>query len=323
MSRSAAFDRMPSSPALGTAGRTGEAEADAGHASARRITILANPVAGGFRARTLGRLVEAIAAHGAAVSLHLTRRAGEITDLCAAGMPDTDVLAIAGGDGSINEAIAGFEAVENPPALAIIPFGTANVLAHELGLPKRVKALADVIATGRTEPLHYGLSNGRPFVLMASSGFDASVVHALTFDLKRRFGKLAYVAGVFRRMSEPRTADLEVEIDGDRLSCRLAVVTNASRYGGPFVVCPAANVHEPTLHLMAVRHDDPFAIIRLGATLLFGRIERSRDVVVREVREVVRLDAARPVPCQLDGDTFGSTPLEITPGRRALRIVVP
>ena len=84
---------------------------------------------------------------------------------------NVSTLVIAGGDGSINEALTGFQDHPDPPQLAVIPFGTANVLALELGLPRTPRAIAEMIFQERTKPLHYGIANGRPFVLMASTGF--------------------------------------------------------------------------------------------------------------------------------------------------------
>jgi len=288
----------------------------------RRVLIIANPTAGGYRAGALERLAARLAKVGLPVEVRLTTRAGEIAETCADPAPEIGTIVIAGGDGSINEAIGGFESLANPPSLAVLPFGTANVLAHELGLPRRPEALADVIRRGRTAWLHYGHANGRPFVLMVSAGYDAAVVHSMPLAAKRRLGKLAYVLTVFSLAFMPRTPDVVVTSGGERLTCRLAVATNVSRYGGPFVICPGESPLKPGLHLVALMRDDPLAILRFGFALLTGRLARARDVVVRPIAEA-RFDAAAPVPCQIDGDTFGTTPVEIAPAPRQVRIVVP
>lgn len=153
----------------------GQSEAVASH----RILILANPTAGAFRRVKLDAVTRHLARAGHHVTVQLTRRAGDIRDTLAA-LPDRfDRVVIAGGDGSVNEALAGFQQVPDPPDLAVIPFGTANVLALELKLPRRPTALAAMISAGRTIPLHYGEANGHPFVLVVSAGYDAAVVHGL------------------------------------------------------------------------------------------------------------------------------------------------
>lgn len=288
----------------------------------RRTLVVANPTAGTFRRSRLDAIVAALRQGGAPVDVRLTQRAGEIAEICATIPGDVGLVVVAGGDGSVNEAIAGFEQVAEPPPLALIPFGTANVLAHELGLPRRPAALAEVILGARTAPLHYGRVNGRPFVLMVSAGFDATVVHSVSLAEKRRLGKAAYFWTALRLTFGRRPGDITVEIGDERITCRLAAVLNVSRYGGPFRVSPNQSPHLPGLHLVIAPRDDVPAVLRLGAALMFNRLARSRDLVIRPITRC-RLDAATPVPCQVDGDTFGTLPVEITAADRALRIVVP
>jgi len=196
------------------------------------------------------------------------------------------------------------------------------VLAHELRLPSDPVALAGVIRRRRTRPLCHGLANGRPFVLMVSAGFDAAVVHTVPLAMKRRLGKLAYALTALRLAFRPPLPDVAVDADGEPLTCRMAVVTNISRYGGPFVVCPQASLSRPELYLIAVTRDDPLAVLRMAIALVAGRFASARGLIVREITRC-RFSAAGPVPCQMDGDTFGTVPVEITRAARPMLTVVP
>jgi YegS/Rv2252/BmrU family lipid kinase len=289
---------------------------------ARGVLVLANPTAGGFRRETLDTIAAELARRGIPVTVHLTGRAGEIADICGRSDAAIGTVVVAGGDGSVNEAIAGFEKVATPPALAVVPFGTANVLAHELRLPFDPEALAGVIARRRTRPLYYGLANRRPFVLMVSAGFDAAVVHAVPLDMKRRCGKIAYAWTALRLAFRPRPPDVIVTADGERLVCRMAVVLKVSRYGGPFLVCPQASAARPELYLFAVVRDDPWAVVRMGLALLAGRFGNGGGIVTREVT-TCRFESAGAVPCQIDGDTFGTVPVEIVRAPRPVDVIVP
>jgi diacylglycerol kinase (ATP) len=289
---------------------------------ARGVLVLANPTAGGFRHETLDTIAAELTRRGIPVTVHLTGRAGEIADICSRSDAAIGTVVVAGGDGSVNEAIAGFEKVATPPALAVVPFGTANVLAHELRLPFDPEALAGVIARRRTRPLYYGLANRRPFVLMVSAGFDAAVVHAVPLDMKRRCGKIAYAWTALRLAFRPRPPDVIVTADGERLVCRMAVVLKVSRYGGPFLVCPQASASRPELYLFAVVRDDPWAVVRMGLALLAGRFGNGGGIVMREVK-TCRFESAGPVPCQIDGDTFGTVPVEIVRAPRPVEVIVP
>ena len=162
-----------------------------------KILILANPTSGGYNANIIAKITTRLEAAGHEVDLHLTQRAGEIGELCSNLSTEVDTLVIAGGDGSINEAITGFQDKAVTTKLAVIPFGTANVLALELGLPKRVGAIADVILKQKTAPLHYGFVNGRPFILMASAGFDAEVVHERPARSQKAFWQIGLHSNSF------------------------------------------------------------------------------------------------------------------------------
>ena len=293
-----------------------------GPVEARKILIIANPTAGGFREAVLERIAGQLRDDGRSVELHLTRRAGEIGEICSDPKLAVDIVVVAGGDGSINEALTGFDAIVAPPALAVVPFGTANVLACELGLPRRPEAIARMILRRRTRPLHYGMANGRPFVLMASCGFDAEVVHAVPRTLKRRLGKAAYVLSALKLVVGRPRRDITVDCNGESLRCRLAVVANSSHYGGPFVLCPQAASTREGLHLIALLNDSFPALVRVGIALLRGRLAQARDVVMRPVTHAV-LRADEAVAAQIDGDPFGTTPVEIAPASRTLTIVVP
>lgn len=318
------YRSQPSHPGLVSAPASVRSDAAAGSAATalRRILILANPTAGAFRRVKLDAVTRHLSRAGHHVTVQLTRRAGDIRETCQA-LPDRfDLVVIAGGDGSVNEALAGFQRMRDPPDLAVIPFGTANVLALELRLPRRPKALAAMISAGRTVPLSYGRANGHPFVLVVSAGYDAAVVHSLPLGLKRRFGKLAYALIAMKHVFGQRTPDVLATVDGETITCRLAAVTNVSRYGGPFVVCPDASATEPGLHFIGLRKDDPMSIVRIGLALLAGRIAHQPDVVIRPADQV-RLAAMAPVPCQIDGDRFATTPVMIQPGLRPIPILVP
>ncbi len=286
------------------------------------VLVLANPTAGGYRRDTLDTLAAELTRRGIPVTVHLTGRAGEIEDLCSRPDPAVGTVVVAGGDGSVNEAISGFEKVVKPPALAVVPFGTANVLAHELRLPFEATALAGVIGRRRTRPLYYGLANGHPFVLMVSAGFDAAVVHTVPLTMKRRCGRIAYAWTALRLAFGPRSADLVVTAGGERLICRMAVVLKVSRYGGPFIVCPEASASRPELYLFAVTRDDPLAVARMGLALLAGRFGAGSGIVLRKITTCT-FASEGPVPCQIDGDTFGTVPVEIARAARPIEVVVP
>lgn len=285
------------------------------------VLIMANPTSGGYNPDLLDEVSIRLEDLGWRTQVRLTRHAGEIGDICADPSLKVHTLVVAGGDGSINEALTGFQDHPEPPRLAVIPFGTANVLALDLGLPRTARSIARMISNGKTRPLHFGLANGRPFVLMVSAGFDAEVVHAVPLALKRRLGKLAYVITALRIGLTRKPSPVSVELDGEMISGRFAVASNARHYGGPFVICPGGAT-DPGLHMLILERDDPWSSLRYGLALVMGRIHKARGALVRPFT-TARITSALNVAAQVDGDPFGATPIEIRQTDRTLPVLVP
>ncbi|HKY94843.1 MAG TPA: diacylglycerol kinase family protein, partial [Kiloniellales bacterium] len=163
----------------------------------RRLLVVFNPTAGARRRRRLDRFLRAVAAAGAEVTLCETTAAGDAHAFAlAAREDDYDALVVAGGDGTINEAINGLlQRLPGAPALplGVLPLGTANVLACELGLPLTPERAAAVILAGQRRLVSLGEANGRAFALMVGVGFDAAVVAGISPRLKRLLRQGAYV----------------------------------------------------------------------------------------------------------------------------------
>src|SRR4051794_31648718 len=162
----------------------------------RRLLVIYNPAAGRRSARRLRRFLDELARLAVPVTLRATASRGDAEDFARAADPGAfDAVVAAGGDGTINEVVSGLAASDLP--LAILPLGTANVLANEIGLPRDPARLAAIAATGPARATWTGEVRSdaglRRFVMMAGIGFDASVVAAIDPARKRRLGKLAYV----------------------------------------------------------------------------------------------------------------------------------
>lgn len=299
----------------------------------RRVALLVNPAAGRHDPALIARLAARLATLGFAVETLVSRAPGDL----AARLPGlaADVVAVAGGDGTVNEvvgALAGLAGVR--PRLAVIPHGTANVLAHEYGLPGGDAAIAAMIAGGRTRPLCLGSARAdgeaaRPFFLMTSAGFDAEVVHAVEARAKQTFKKFAFLVTALRRgfRDRPKVAVTATRADGagtTQFVCADAIVTNARHYGGPFVLTRRVAMDRPGLQLIALADDRPLALLGAALRLAFGRLEGSAKVVSLAV-DHVRLASVddRRLHVQIDGEPHGLTPVEVHVTDVALDLMVP
>ena len=201
-----------------------------GGVARRRILVIHNPVAGWRRRRLLLRVLDRLRAAGVVVTLQATGARGDAERFAAAATADLyDAVASAGGDGTLNEVANGLmRQAASPPPLGLIPLGTANVMARELGLAVRPGPVAAALLDGPALPLHLGrlrqADTVRHFILMAGIGFDAEVVAAVTPPLKRRLGKGAYVLRSLQGLLAYRPVTYRLEIDGVTLPAASAIL---------------------------------------------------------------------------------------------------
>jgi diacylglycerol kinase (ATP) len=296
--------------------------------------LIRNPTAGRRRRGLVDAVVQHVRAGGWTVDVIDTLAADDARRLaegCDAGR--YGVIAVAGGDGTINEVVNGLaRRCDTAPPLAIVPLGTANVLAHELGIDSRAVTIAETIMSGRAVLVQPGEANcgGDPrcFSLMAGAGFDAKVVAGVSAGLKRRLGKAAYVCRSLIEARRYRPVRYAVDIDGRRYEAASVIVTRGRHYAGPYVVAPDAALSDPKLHVCLFERWGRSHTLRFGLALLMGRLPRAggyRVIAGRDVRVSVLHDAgeARRQPVQIDGDDALTLPVSISLSPGTLRLLQP
>ncbi len=300
-------------------------------ATPKAILLIRNPTAGRRRHGLVDAVVRRVRAEGWTVDLVDTAAAGDARRLAeSCDATRYAVIAVAGGDGTINEVVNGLaRRGADGPALAIVPLGTANVLAHELGLKISTAAIAGAITAGRELSVRLGAASGggpaRHFSLMAGAGFDAHVVAGVSAPLKRRWGRLAYVWRSLVESARYRPVRYLVEIDGIRHEAASVIVTRGRHYAGPYVVAPEAALGDPTLHVCLFERWGRLQPLRFGAALVLGCLPRAtgyRVIAGRDVRISVEGETARQ-PLQIDGDDALSLPVSIALAAGAVRMLRP
>ena len=292
-----------------------------GRPSARRLMIIFNPAAGWRRRQRLAPVLEGLRTQGCALTLRETKGPGDAERFAAQADPgELDLVVAAGGDGTVNEVINGLAG--SPLPLALIPLGTANVLAAEIGLRTDPASVAACVALGEPRPIALGAANGRRFILMAGAGFDAHVVHEVSVPMKRWLGKGAYVLSTLRQLLVFRFPGYEVKADNRTWRAASVIVANARHYGGPFVLAPAASLESDTLQVCLFERAGRLAAIGYGLALFSGRLPGLRSYRVVEARRV-EIRGRPGEPLQVDGDITGRLDAEIEVLPAALRLVFP
>lgn len=297
--------------------------------SNRRAILISNPKTGRYGSRRLRPIAEVasqLRSLGVEVELKLTGRPGEATEIAAhaARNGDVDVI-VAGGDGTINEAIQGLAGTK--ARLAIIPRGTANVLARELQLPLDDEQATLIAAQGKARRIHLGLATeeatgtSRLFVLMAGIGLDASVVQRVQPRLKKRIGKGAFWLSGLSHLADWQPTPFALEIDGRRYVGTFAAIGKAARYGGDLLITPGARLEEPQFEICLIETLSRLRYLQLLSYVVRAGMPRNKPGVRFVKTASVR--ATGDAPVQVDGELIGQLPMRFEISPHSLEVIVP
>lgn len=286
--------------------------------------LLHNPAARGAPDPfMLSRIARELSLAGFSVEAAASDRPGAVTELAnRAAAEGASRVVVCGGDGTVREAAQGL--VHTGVPLGIVPLGTANVLARELGLPLVPGPAAVVASRGPVRTAAVGrLDSGAVFTFCASAGLDALAVDRIDLRMKTQTGGWAYVHAALLALLEEAVPTLLLETEeGRREEASQVLVLRASRYGGDFRLCPGASVFVDTMRVLAVAPPLRARLIPLLMQAMLGRAETAPGVRSFETR-ALRIKAPRGFPVQADGDVVGRLPAEIRTDPGSLALVVP
>lgn len=291
-------------------------------AGARRVLLIHNPSAGQRRAGYVGAVIAALGATGTKVEVAPTRAQSDAEAFARMAVAERfDVVAVAGGDGTINEVVNGLRLADM--ALAIVPCGTANVLARELALPSAPVDLARVIAAGRERRVHLGIANGRRFVMMAGVGLDARAVATVSLPLKRAVGKLAYGVSILGAIvTAPSRAPYVVTIEGEAKPAAWVVAARGRHYAGGFVVAPRADLAARAFEVCLCPKGGRLNALRYLGSLGAGLFTANGDVRFIQAASL-RVEGPIGAPVQADGEIIARLPVDIAIHAEPLRVIAP
>jgi len=296
---------------------------------AKRAVIIYNPIARGLarRQHLLQRTIAMLARQGTDANLIATTGPGSASAQARRAIEGgCDLIIAAGGDGTINEAANGMLRANVP--LAILPGGTANVLAREIGLPLHLERAAADIPTLHPCPIAVGTIRGtasgdRAFLCMAGAGLDAEIVYRLDLDLKAAAGKLAYYFAGFGQVLRT-IPEFEVVVDGKRFDASFALISRVRNYGGDLEIARGASLLRGDFEVVLFRGTLSMRYLPYLAGVLLRVAHRMKGCTMLRGRSVTCQDpSGRQVFVQIDGELAGNLPIttEILPG--ALTLLLP
>ncbi|MCE9520572.1 MAG: diacylglycerol kinase family lipid kinase, partial [Verrucomicrobia bacterium] len=238
------------------------------------------------------------------------------------------IVVAAGGDGTVNEAVNGLaqhNLTLSDPAdhaeLGVLPAGTMNVFAHELGLPGRLGECWARISRCELREVDLWQANGQFFVQLAGVGLDAEIVRQTTWEMKKKFGPLSYVMTGLRVLGK-QPPQLNVIIEGrPPLPGSLVLVGNGRHYGGPVPVFRNAKNDDGLLDIIIFHRQHAIEALQFVTALTFTGYEQCGDLDYLQVREF-RVECTGGISYQLDGEFAGASPVDFKPASFRLKVAV-
>lgn len=256
------------------------------------------------------------------LDIHLTKYSNHAMKLAKDAKNKYDIVIVAGGDGTINEVINGIS--NSKTTLAIIPFGSANVLALELKIPFNVKKAAELIASGRKIKIDLGHAKtnqeSRYFSMMLSVGFDASVINQITPEFKKRWGKLAYPLAGIKHLFKYKWNDIHVEHKIHSIGY-FVIISNSKYYAGEYQIADKANKTDGLLDLIIINRKRVWKIISIISSLLTGKLNKFLRGEYHQTKEAY-IHSKHKMFVEVDGELIGTTPVKVKIEKKALNIIV-
>lgn len=286
-----------------------------------RAVLLHNPHAGraSWTGQKLDWVVKELERGGLQVEVVPTRPEPPVVpslDLC-----DMELLIACGGDGTIHHALP--QVVRRKVPLAILPTGTVNLLARELGLPPSLPEAVRVVLGGRRRRISLGQSDGNYFHLMAGIGLDGYVISHVRDRAKRYLGSAAFVLAALRHFWSYPLPPFQLQMDGRApVEAVFAVISNVARYGGYLRMAPQADPFEPLLDVCAFTARNHLKYFHYLWGTLRGRHLGYSGVVYEKAREIV-VRGQEPLLVQMDGEVVGRLPARFSVFPQGIEVLVP
>ncbi|WP_354702208.1 diacylglycerol kinase family protein [Paraconexibacter sp. AEG42_29] len=287
------------------------------------VTLLVNPASGGGRAlKALPAVQEALRTSGLAVTVQHTESLEHARGLATAAATDGNTVVTLSGDGLVG-VVAGALADVPGAVLGVLPGGRGNDFARMAGIPLDAVAACAVIATGVPTPVDLGEVDGKPYVGIASLGFDSDV-NRIANDAPSFLGGQAYTYGALRALVTWKHATFTVGIDGAQRTFRgwSVAAANSKAYGGGMLLAPAADLTDGLLDIVTNDECSRLRFLTILPKVFKGTHVDAPMVQVQQGREIT-ISADRPFTVYADGDPIGELPVTIRCRPGAVTVLLP
>lgn len=293
-----------------------------------REFVILNPAAGGCSAEEVQRVLERhFSCADGSCRVHRTTGAENLEELAReAAREGCEVVIAAGGDGTVSAVAGGLVGTKVP--LGILPLGTGNVLARELGIPLGLEEACVLIAGPHRETAIDALRiETRHFFTQVGIGIDALMIRDTSKAQKKRFGRLAYLWTAATRLWGSRPRRFVIRLPGQpdlRSHASQVLVANSKTLGQkPFTWGPDIRLDDGRANVCVVKARTLWHYLKLALAVARGRHRENPHVVYLVADREIEIASSKPMPVQADGEIVGETPVRVEVVPRALRIITP
>jgi YegS/Rv2252/BmrU family lipid kinase len=290
------------------------------------IGCIINPKAGaGSQQGTARRFTSYLTAEGYNVRTMLTGCLHDAYDFAQnfAQVRDCLMVVAVGGDGLVREVTSGLRGSDKP--LLIIPAGTENLLANELGFDEKFSTIAGAFEEGYIKSLDLGIANGQSFTSIAGIGFDGKIVERVYNLRQGHIDHLDYLGPAWRTFWDYRYDTIKVEVDGKTVfdGRGIVFVGNISRYALGLQLLHYADFSDGLLDICIYKCSSRGRLLKQFIMTIMKQHFKFGDVIYKQGKKILVSSQAADVPVEIDGDPGPNLPVEIEVIPQAIKVVVP
>ena len=290
------------------------------------ISYIVNPKSGASSSKLTGRQFEQyLLKKGFEVRVSATTSLDDACELATDAAVDYDcaLVVVVGGDGTVREVAHGLEGSDKP--LLIVPCGTENLLANELGFDEKLKTIIRTFEAGYIRPLDMGSANGKCFTSIAGFGFDGEIVRRVSERRKGHIDYFDYFWPIWRTFWDYKFGAMKVEVDGEEVfdGPGLVFVGNISRYVLGLQVLHYADFSDGLLDVCIYKCASQLHLIKHSVMTVLKQHADSADVIYRQGKNISVSSEAANIETEIDGDPGPALPIQIKVIPQAVNCLVP
>jgi diacylglycerol kinase (ATP) len=285
----------------------------------RKLCLIYNPAARGEKARLLDSKLRSFAQDA---TIFGSEKPGDAKRLATEAVQEGfDTIVAAGGDGTVNEVVNGM--ADSEASLGILPLGTMNVFAQEMGLSSnQIGQCWEVILNGATRSIDLPSANAHYFVQLAGVGLDAQALQETDREMRRTIGPLSYLISAAEIIGRPAPNLLVTSPDCALTTASFVLVGNGKYYGGPVAFFRDAENDDGLLDVLIFKNLGYFEIARYLQELLVGTHKDKGDIEYFQTASL-QISSDQEVPVEIDGEVVLQTPIHFQISGKRLKVIVP